>query len=213
VLKVGRAFGIGGFAGFINGKVEKISNVMKTHHIRADGPIRAVVELEYVMWQPGPFPDLSRQAITSRNAPHYDLTVRMSIFAGQKWAEADIRIRAHSGSPMPEMVTGVPKWEDTALVQDKAAGILGRWGRQALGDREVPKAGTLGIGVAVDPGQIVAFGEDAFNTYVRLKPSDGRLTYRYHGSWFKEPGAAKSATEYEGMLRSVATLRPQVSIK
>jgi len=213
VLKVGRALGIGGFGAWIDGRVHKVSNVMKTHHIRADGPLRAVVDLEYVYWQPGPISDLSRQAITSNKAPHYDLWVRMSILAGQRWGEAEIRIAPYRGSPMPEMVTGVPRHEDTVLIQDQAAGILGRWGRQALGDREVPKAGDLGLGVVVDPAQIVSFGEDDFNTYVRLKPADGKIRYRYHGSWFKEPGAAQSAREYQTMLEKVARMRAEVKVE
>lgn len=214
VLKVGRSFGIGGFAGWINGRIEKVSNVMKTHHIRADGPIRAVIDLEYVNWQPGPIPDLSREAITSNKAPHYDLLVRMSIFAGQKWAEADIAIKPLGDSPMPEIVTGVPKHEATELVKDERAGALGRWGRQALGDLEVPKAGDLGIGVVVRPTDVVAYGEDDFNSYVRLRPSKGgRSRYRYHGSWFKEPGAARSAADYERMLREVSEFRPVVEVK
>jgi len=213
VLKVGRAFGIGGFAGWFDGRVEKVSNVMKTHHIRADGPIRAVVELEYVYWQPGPIPDLSREAITSKDAPHYDLVVRMSIFAGQRWGEADITIRPLGDSPMPEIVTGLPRHENTELIRDEKAGVLGRWGRQALGDYDAPAAGDLGLGVIVDPQTVVAYGEDDFNTYVRLRPADGRVRYRYHGSWFKEPGAAKSTAEYERMLRDVAALRPIVEIQ
>ena len=38
VLKVGRALGVGGFGAWIDGRIQKVSNVMKTHHIRADGP-------------------------------------------------------------------------------------------------------------------------------------------------------------------------------
>ncbi len=213
VLKVGRSIGIGGFGAWIDGRIHKVSNVMKTHHIRVDGPIRAVVDLEYVHWQPGPFPDLSREPITSPGAPHYDLQVRMTIWAGQRWGEADITVRPHADSPMPEMVTGLPRHKDTTLIRDPAAGILGRWGRQALGDQGAPGAGDLGLGVVVDPGQVTDFGEDDFNTYVRLRPRDGRVVYRYHGSWFKEPGAAPSAAAYEAMLRSVAALRPEVQVR
>jgi hypothetical protein len=107
----------------------------------------------------------------------------------------------------------VPKHEETTLIQDKATGVLGRWGLQALGDKEVPKSGNLGLGVVFDPAQIVEFGEDGFNTYVRLRPVDGRLRYRYHGSWFKEPGAAKSTQDYQAMLEAVARLRPELRIE
>lgn len=212
VLKVGRSIGVGGFAGWIDGRIEKLSNVMKTYHVRADGPLRAVIDLEYVYWQPGRIPDLSREAITSNAAPHYDLLVRMSIFAGQRWGQADITIRPLGNSPMPEMVAGIPKHEPTELIRDEKAGIVGRWGNQALGDREVPNAGGLGIGVVVEPSAAVAYGEDDFNSYVRLRTRDGRVRYRYHGSWFKEPGGAQSAEEYARMLHDVAALRPVVTV-
>lgn len=212
VLKIGRSIGLGGFAAYIDGRVEKISNVMKTYHIRADGPIRAVVELEYVNWQPGRIPDLSHEAITSLEANRYDLKAYMSIFAGQKWAEADVRIKPIGDAPIPQMVTGVPIHDETVLIEDPDAGILGRWGNQALGDGGAPKAGNLGIGVIVDPRSVVAYGQTDYDNIVRLRPRDGRVVYRYHGSWFKEPGAAESAADYERMLRDVARLRPQVKV-
>lgn len=212
VLKVGRSIGPGGFGAWINGRIEKVTNVMKDYQIRVDGPVRAVVDLEYVYWQPGPVPDLSRQAITSNRLPHYDLAVRMTIFAGQRWGEADIAVRPYRGSPMPEIVTGLPKHEETELIRDKAAGILARWGNQALGDGEKPKAGNLGMAVLVNPAQVVDYGETEFDTYVRLKPDNGRVRYRYHGSWWKEPGAAKSAQEYRAMLEAVIRLKPVVRV-
>jgi len=213
VLKVARSIGIGGFGAFIDGRVHKVSNVMKTFHIRADGPLRAVVDLEYVYWQPGDFPQLSTQAITSAARPHYDLWVRMSVFAGQHWAEASLTLIPHRGSPRPEIVTGMPLHADTELIADRAAGILGRWGRQALGDHDAPAAGNLGLGVVVDPEAIVDWGEDHANTFVRLRLQQDRVLWRYHGSWWKEPNAPSSASEYEQLLRELARLRPEVAVE
>ena len=78
--------------------------------------------------------------------------------------------------------------------------------------RKCPSRATWGSASSWIRRSIVAFGEDDFNTYVRLKPENGRVRYRYHGSWFKEPGAARSATEYEEMLEAVARLRPEVRV-
>lgn len=212
VLKVGRSIGIGGFGAWIDDRIQKVANVMKDYRIVADGPLRAVVDLEYVYWHVGVFPSDTKD-FNPKSGKHYDLDVRMSIIAGQKWGQAEIRIRPHSGSPMPELVTGFPRHAGTDLIQDQAAGILGRWGRQALGDKDAPNAADLGLGVIVDPVSVAALGEDDFTTYVRLKPGQGMVKYRYHASWGKEPDAATSAREYEGMLRAVARLTPQVKIE
>ena len=67
--------------------------------------------------------------------------------------------------------------------------------------------------MAADPAQIVAFGDDKVNNYIRLKPDNtGVATYRYHASWEKEPGAAKSAAEYAEMLGKAARLKPEVKV-
>lgn len=212
VLKVARGIGIGGFGIWRDGKIEKVTNVMKNYTIRAAGPFRAMVDLEYVHWIVGMRdPDVAPPPGTK--VDFYDLDVRMLIYGGQSWAEAQVTIKPGKDSPMPELVTGVPLHDETELVQDKEAGILGRWGNQALGNGESLKSGNLGTGVVVDPKQIVAFGEDKANTYVRLRPENGRVTYRYHASWFKEPNAATSAKDYEARLRAVAKLRPIVKIE
>lgn len=211
-LKVGRSLGLGGFGAWIDGSIHKVSNVMKACTIRADGPIRAVVDLEYVNWQPGPIPDLAREAITSAKAPHYNLDVRVSIFAGQRWGDAVVTVTPLGESPMPELVTGLPNHDGTELIRDARAGILGRWGRQALGDRDAPNTADLGIGVILEPDAVIEMGDTDFDTYVRLRPRDGRVRYRYHGSWGKEPGGARSAREYEHMLRNVAELRPVIEV-
>jgi hypothetical protein len=82
-----------------------------------------------------------------------------------------------------------------------------------LGDHEVPRSGNLGLGVMVAPGDAIEYGEDEINSYVRLRTTDGRVRYRHLASWYKEPGAARSAEDFEQMLRAAARLRPQVTVE
>jgi hypothetical protein len=199
ILKVGKALGVGGFAVMVDGKVEKASYAKRDYRVAADGPLRAAIDLKYNDWE------------TSKR--RLQLTARMNIFAGQRWGEAQLKLAALDGQPLPDFVTGVVKHPDTELIQDKEAGIVGRWGRQALGDKEVPKSADLGLGVVADPQRIVELGQDDVNSYIRMSPGDGTVTYRYHASWEKEPGAAKSAKEYEEKLRALARLKPAVKIE
>lgn len=198
VLKVGTALGCGGFGAYINDKVEKVSYVGKRdYRILADGPIRAAIDLKYTDWE-----------TSSRKL---NMTCRMSIFAGQSWAEAALKMQAVDGKPLPEFVTGIVRHEDTTLVEDTNLGTLGRWGKQALGDKEVPKQANLGLGVVCKPSEIVAYGEDKVNNFIRLK-SDGAVSYRYMANWEKQPDAAKSAEEFGEMLKRVARLHPEVKV-
>ena len=206
VLKIGRSIGLAGFGVWRDDQIHKVTNVMKSYTIRAAGPIRAVVELEYVNWHVGQRdPDVRPTGPVHR----YDLMARMSICAGQFWGQADLQLKPLAG-PMPEMVIGLPIHEDTELIQDEKRGIVGRWGLQALGDHDKPKSANLGIGFVVDPTVVIAYGQTSIDNYARVRLQDGRLSYRYHASWEKEPGGARSLQAYADKLTAVAELRPQV---
>lgn len=199
VFKVGQSLGDGGFGVRLDGKVCKVEDAQRGYKILANGPVRAVIELVFTDWKVG-----SRQL---------KLTAQEKICGGQKWAETQLKLEATDKGELPEMVTGIVIHPETTLIHDKSAGIVGRWGKQALGDKEVPKSANLGIGVVVKPERVSAYGTDGVNDYVRLKASNGQAVYRYHASWEKEPGAAKSPAEYEAMLRSVAGLEPEVTLE
>lgn len=196
ILKVGKALGVGGYGAFIDNKVEKVSYTKRDYRIAADGPIRAALEMKFTDWE--------------TSSRRFNMTVRMDTFAGQDWAEAHLKIEPLDGKEVPELVTGVVKHPDTELVTAK--GVVGRWGKQALGDKEVPKSANLGLGVIADPEILNGMQDDDVNSFVRLVPKDGCVTYRYQANWEKTPGAAKSAKEYLEMLKRIARLRPEVKV-
>jgi hypothetical protein len=202
VLKVKTSLGIGGFGVFEKGKIEKVAVARRSYKVVADGPIRAAIDFKYDDWK------------TSASDRTYRLTARMNVFAGQRWAEAQLTLDAAADQPLPELVTGVVKHEDTELVADEKAAFIGRWGRQALGNNEVPKDADLGLGVVVDPALLAGTGEDKVSSYMRLKTEPGKtVVYRYHASWQKEPGAARSAAEYKTMLEKLARMKPVITLE
>lgn len=194
VLKVGTAVGIGGVAIWDNGKVQKVAQANRTFKVVANGPVRAMCDLIYTDW------------VTS-SGKKYDLTSRMSIIAGQTWAQNDMALKAKDGGELPEFVAGIVKHPETTLIEDKTLGILGTWGKQALGNNQVPKSNNLGMGVIVDPQSVDTFGDDGIQYYAKLKSDGGKTSFRYTAEWEKTPGAAKSSDEYRKHLEEQVALK------
>lgn len=211
VLKVGPALGVGGFGVWVDDQICMAADTMKTYHVRANGPLRAVLDLEFIDWYMG-----KGKKEPGTHGPGYqrrlDMYARLSICAGQKWSQVDLRIEPVDKLPVPEVVVGVVKHEDTELIEVKDAGVVGRWGHQALGDHEKPKSADLGLGFAVDPQAVQVYAQNEYNNYVRLKAEDGQVRYRIHGSWEKEPDGAQSTAEYKEMLLKVARKKPVVKV-
>lgn len=199
VLKVKTAVGIGGFGAFIDGKVEKVSSATRSFVVRADGPYRAVCDLEYTDWNAG-----NRKL---------ELTARMKISGGQDYADCELMTTATDGLPLPELMCGFVKHtEETQLIQDDKAAIVGRWGNQALGEGETPKGGNLGMAIMTEHPRMVRIAEDDVNHMIILKPAK-TTRFRYLVDWYKDPEPAKSAGDFEQMMRKTARKKPIVSFE
>lgn len=209
VLKVGTALGIGGFGTWQDGKVVKVTEASRDFKVLADGPLCAVADLIYTDWKAG-----------DRTL---DLTARVRMAAGQHFCDVDLWVVPKDNGPMPELVIGFVKHPETELITDAREGILGRFGKQALGPGESVHSALLGLGVIYDPADAIATGEDDVNTFVRLRPrkvdpppglhgNGGWVHYRVNASWEHEPEGAHSTRDYTKILRHVARLRPQLQV-
>jgi len=208
VLKVGPALGAGGFGIWMDGSIHKVEKADRDFKVLVDGPIRSIIDLKYTNWEVG--------------ERRFDLIARISTIAGQRYCTVELWLTPQDKGPIPELVTGIVKHEDTRLIQDKDAGILGRWGRQALGPGEVPQSANLGLGVIVDPDQVVEFAEDENNSFFRLKGGDlglkgyeekdrqAHAQYKITANWEHEPNSADSTEEFEMDLRYLAAMKPVV---
>ncbi len=205
ILAVGPSLGMGSYAIWMDGKIHNVAQADRSYQVVADGPLRAILDLNYDNWTVG--------------TRLFQLKARISILAGQRWTEIELRLRPLDQGPIPEFVTGVVKHEDTVLIRDSRAGILGRWGMQALGPDNKPGGSLLGMGVVVNPRQIVQIEEDAYSSYVRLRGDESALLsggspqkesvlrYCIHASWIQETGGADTVTAYETMLRDLAQMK------
>lgn len=210
ILKVGKSLGMGSFGIWINNKIEPVAKADRDYSIIADGTYRSIIDLKYKNWIVG--------------ERKFNLTARISIFAGQRWACIELWLEPLDNQTAPEFVTGIVKHDETVLIQDKAAGIIGRWGLQALAPDEKPKGSNLGMGIITDSSKIVEFGEDEFNSYMRLRgvknpvqkspAPENALYVKYfiHASWAEEEDGAKSAKDYETMLRDVLFAIPTITV-
>jgi hypothetical protein len=197
VLKAGDGLGVGGFGCLVDGKVALVRDAKYRFRVLADGPLRAVCECKYLDW--------------NTTGATMDLTARMSIFAGQKWAECRLTAVSRDGRPVPDLVAGIVKHVDgTEAIRDQKAVSVGRWGNQALGDGQRPAGGNLGIGVVAGNDVVAGIGEDESSDFLRFKPGLKSITYRYAGSWYREPDPAKSSQDFARLLADTGAMKPVV---
>jgi len=196
VLQVGKSLGVGGFGAMIDGKVEKVTSASRSFLVRADGPYRAVCDLVFMNWNAG-----NREFV---------LVVRMKIYAGQDWADAEYTLAATDGKPLPEIVCGFAKQTtDTQLIKDDKVAMVGSWGKQALGEGQKPGDANLGMAVMASAARVDRIAEDDVNHLLVLKPTKS-MRYRYLVDWDKDSAPTASAQEFEKLMRRTAAFKPIV---
>lgn len=119
IYKNGDAVGIGSIAAWVEDKPLKVGEVASRQwKIRADGPVRAVVDLIYAGWSVG--------------GRKVDLTSRLTIWAGHHgfWHHVSAR-----GADGVKLITALPAKPGVAsALQERPAGCyLTTWGHQVLG--------------------------------------------------------------------------------
>lgn len=204
ILKVGASLGTGGFGVWLEDKIQKVEQADREYEVIADGPLRSILDLHYRNWK-----------VKDRR---FDLRARISMIASQRWCEIELHLKPLDGGTFPEFVAALVKHPDTTLIQDAAVGVLGSWGLQALGAGQSTMSSHLGLGLVLSPETIVHLGEDADNSYARLRgkatvlevPGSGAsetvVRYRIHASWIEEVGGADSVRAYEILLRQLARI-------
>jgi len=199
VLKVGNALGIGGFGVIDGAEISKVSDAKRDFHVIADGPLRSVCDLIYTDW-------------TTTSGRRLALTVREIMYAGQTWGESELTLKATDGKQLPELVGGIVHHAVATVVRNDSAGLIGTWGKQALGEGEVPNSNNLGLGIMAEPAALAGMEVDKLNVYLRLKAPEGKASFRYLANWEFQPDAAKSAEEFQKILEQANRKRPVVKV-
>ena len=77
-------------------------------------------------------------------------------------------------------------------------GYIATYGKQSL------NADNLGLAVFFNPNDLIEITEDANSHVIKLKPSQGKLTYYFLSAWEKEPDGIKDQKQFENYLENVA---------
>jgi hypothetical protein len=182
ILAVGKSLGAGSLAMLVPvaGKSDTLVrlggvNMGKIIYKRiADGPVRAVFQMEYPQWNV-----LGDGKLTS-------LTEQISIWGGQYFYESKVSVKnAPQGA---KLVTGIVNLKSTKAMQDNDnnAAVLSTFAQQS------ENKDNLGMAIVLNKADLVAFGQtpnagsDVLNTYtvaMKIPPAKQKVTYRFYSCW------------------------------
>jgi pectinesterase len=176
---VGATLGAGGSAVWRDGKLHRARN-FKTHRILADGPIRAVFQLEYEPWDAG--------------GVQVSETKRISIDAGQNFFRQEITYRAPGDAPIPYAVGTVKR---TGLVG--ASSRSGPWAWVSTwGPVELKNGGhgQLGTVVLMEKARMVESRETDDHYLAISTARPGIPTVQYVGAGWTASGDFRSVEDW-----------------
>ena len=176
---VGATLGAGGSAVWRDGTLHRARN-FKTHRIIADGPIRAVFQLEYEPWDAG--------------GVQVSETKRISIDAGQNFFRQEITYRAPGDAPIPYAVGTVKR---TGLVGSSSRAGPWAW-VSTWGPVELKNGGhgQLGTVVLMEKARMVESRETDDHYLAISTARPGVPTVQSVGAGWTASGDFRSAEEW-----------------
>jgi len=185
IFKVGNSLGIGTFAAYVDGKVEKVS---KTDSIICtivnDGPLAATVNTKYYGWVFGD------QKI--------DLDANLCIKAGSRLTKYNLNLTGNYNS----YCTGLAKHDGTVYINSDKEGeddwnYIALWGKQSLaGDN-------AGIALFYNNNSKIDLTEDDLSYIVNLVPRNNNIQYYFAACWEQELNGIKTKEEFIVYLNEV----------
>lgn len=187
ILWAGKSVAAGSFRGLTNGQPATIDTVQsRTQRIIASGPIRSIIEVEDKGWE--------------INGKKVDMLQRYTQYGLNPYFTAEIFLKGPGADQV--FCTGVQKiGEDGGEGFIADGGLAGSWGTN-IPEKAYPEmTETLGIGIQVDPANLVKSREDDLNYLVEVKPDkNGKITYHVNFVSAMEKNAPKDANEWRSRL-------------
>lgn len=187
ILWAGKSVAAGSFRGLTDGQPATIDSVSKrTQRIIASGPIRSIIEVEDEGWM--------------INGKKVNMLQRYTQYGLNPYFTAEIFLEGPGADQV--FCTGVQKIGDDGgegFIAD--GGLAGSWGTN-LPDKNYPEmTETLGIGIQVEPENLVKAREDNLNYLMEVKPdSNGKITYYVNFVSAMEKNAPKNLDEWRKRL-------------
>ena len=210
IYKNGDALGLGSIGAWADGRAVKVADVAeRTWKVVADGPVRAIVDLNYRGWKVG--------------GKTVDLTSRLTTWAGQHWFEHAVMMRGGDGL---QLITGLPAKPGVAFVampsppNGRPRHYLATWGKQVLQTGATATASlpdqNLGLGILL-PNALPASVDgltDAANHLVKvpLEKQGALLRGRFYvvAGWDRE---ASDGGSIAGLDPALTCLRRLTHLK
>lgn len=187
ILWAGTSVAAGSFRGLVDGQTTYVDSVQwREQEVIENGPERAVVEVRDRGWH--------------YNGHNIDMVQRYTMRAGSRDVEVEVELRGHEDGDL--FATGVQKLEmDNEGFIDRDRCLMGSWGRN-VADKNLPShICGVGLGIKVDPANVVEMREDDVNYLCVLRPQGGRIRYTVSIYSTLQPDGHKTAKSWFEELR------------
>ncbi|MCM1490330.1 MAG: DUF4861 domain-containing protein [Muribaculum sp.] len=187
ILWAGKSVAAGSFRGLTNGQPATIDTVARrTQRIIASGPIRSIIEVQDDGWV--------------INGKKVDMLQRYTQYGLNPYFTAEIFLKGEGADQV--YCTGVQKIGDDGgegFIGEN--GLAGSWGTN-IPEKAYPElTETLGIGIQVDPSNLVRSREDDLNYLVEVRPdAEGKITYHVNFISAMEKKAPAGLAEWRKKL-------------
>lgn len=187
ILWAGKSVAAGSFRGLTDGKPATIDTVAtRTQRIVATGPVRSIIEVEDKGWV--------------INGKKVNMTQRYTQYGVNPYFTVDITL----DGPGAEQIfcTGIQKIGDEGGVGFIGKeGLAGSWGTNIPEKNHPELPETLGIGIQIDPANLVKAREDDVNYLMEVKPDkDGKIRYHVNFVSAMERKAPQNLDEWRSRL-------------
>lgn len=187
ILWAGKSVAAGSFRGLTDGQPATIDTVAsRTQRIIASGPIRSIIEVEDKDWV--------------INGKKVNMLQRYTQYGLNPYFTAEIFLDGEGADQV--FCTGVQKIGDNGgegFIAEN--GLAGSWGTNIPEKKYPEMTETLGIGIQVDPSNIVNAREDDLNYLIEVKPdANGKITYHVNFVSAMEKKAPENLSEWRSRL-------------
>jgi pectinesterase len=199
MYNVGLSRGDGGI-GIWDGRTLAVSGNFQKWKVIANGPIRAIFELDYDAW-------------TAQGAQVTEVK-RYTVDAGNNFDQIDSTVTVIHGS-IPALTIGIGLGKDSAdHGEDPRSAVTARLSDGALSLWTVEKThGSLGTAFIVSPESLVGFAEDKLNHLALVRAESGKPLRFYAGAAWSKAGEITTQQSWNDYVAARATrLRHPVTI-
>lgn len=187
ILWAGKSVAAGSFRGLTGGSPATIDTVTsRTQRVIASGPVRSIIEVEDKGW--------------IINGKKTDMLQRYTQYGTNPYFTVEVTLDGPGADQV--FCTGIQKiGEDGGSGFIGSDGLAGSWGTNIPDKKHPELPETLGIGIQVDPANLIKAREDDVNYLMEVRPDkDGRIRYHVNFVSAMEKKAPKNIDEWRQRL-------------